>query len=75
MKYVDLIVIFLCFVQMIVAIIITKKNKGIFDKFPAHRYFEAFVLLKNRKPLMAYTLFCMYALIPLGFLVIYVFFS
>ncbi len=75
MKSVDLIVILLCFIQMFVAILITRKNKNIFDNFPAHQYFEAFLLLKKENPIEAYILCFMYGLIPVEFFVVFVFFS
>lgn len=75
MKSVDLIVIVLCFVQMLFAIFITRKNKDIFDKFPAHQYFEAFLLLKKKSPIEVYILCFMYGLIPVEFFVVFMFFS
>lgn len=75
MKSVDFIVIFLSFFQMIVAAVIARRNAGIFDKYPVHQYFAAFLLLKEKKPLAAYVLCLMYALIPLEFFVLYAFFS
>lgn len=75
MKYVDIIVILLSSIQMIVAAIIARRNAEIFDRYPAYQYFKAFLLLKDKRPLAAYVLCLMYALIPLEFFILYVFFS
>lgn len=75
MKSIDLIVIALCSVQMLLAAFITRRNKDIFDKYPVHRYFEVFLLLKKKSPIEAYILCFMYGLIPVEFFIVFVFFS
>lgn len=56
-------------IQMIIAAIITRKNKDIFDKYPSHQYVKAWVQLKKRDSSAANILLLMYALMPVEYLI------
>jgi predicted transcriptional regulator of viral defense system len=74
MKTVDFLIISLCAVQMAIAYAITRKRSDLFDRLPASRYFTAVRQLRERSAISSAILVTMYALIPMEFLVVYVFF-
>lgn len=72
MTSISWIILSLAAIQMIIAAIITQKNKKIFNKYPAHQFKNAVNELEIEKPFLAKILTLMYALLPLEYIVVLV---